>query len=103
GVNRLLAATSDRFGDAARDHRRLVAEVEGQAARAQRHVGGGHAVEPSQMLDPRLVDEILEEAAGVAGVAEQLPRQRSLPQAAAAALLHDAPELAGARRVDPVL
>ena len=69
----------------ARDHRRLLALVEGQAPLAQRDVGRGGAVEAPQVLGPGLVDDLLDEAGRLGDVVQQLPADRALAQAGAPA------------------
>ena len=76
--------------------------VEGQALLAQPGVGGGEALQPAQVLDPALVDEVLDVAPRRAGVAEQPPRQRALAQPRAPRLLHHLGKAGGIGRVDLV-
>jgi hypothetical protein len=59
-------------------------------------------LEAAQVVVPGRVDDLLDEAAGFAEVAQQLPRQRAVAQPAAAALQHQRAEFIGARRVDAV-
>jgi hypothetical protein len=78
----------EAFDNTARDHRRLLADMERQLALAQRHVAGGHAVEAAQVLGPGFVDDLLDVAARLVHVAQQFPVERALAQAAAPAFLH---------------
>src|SRR3990167_5599771 len=75
-----------RFHQAAGDARRLLTEVKGQLAVAQRHVGGGDAVKAPHVIGPGLVDDDLDKTAGVVDVVQQLPRQGPVAQTAAAPL-----------------
>ena len=52
---------------------------------AQGDVGGGDAVEAAQVVVPRFVDDHFDKTAGLVDIVQQLPRQRTVREAAAAA------------------
>jgi hypothetical protein len=92
-----------RFGHVAAQHRWLEPDVKGQPLFAQAGVEGREAFQPALVLEPVLVDKVLDVAARHADIAEQAPGQGALAQPGAPRALHHLGKGAGARGVDLVL
>lgn len=88
------------FDHEACDRWRLVGKVKSPLAFAQGGIGCSDSIKTPKVFCPRLVDHLLDEAAGFTDVVQQSPFQCSLPKSTASAFFHQGAERFTLPRVD---